>query len=759
MDKQSDAVVFLDEDTSLPDLTKGEAEQYWHILIVDDDPDVHSVTQFALNDLRIQNRKLKFAHAYTALEARKILLQYDEIAVILLDVVMEDDDAGLKLVNYIRKNLARNDVRIILRTGQAGYAPEMAAIRDYEINDYKNKTELTSASLYTAVTSAIRSYEQICTISANQLGLQKIINISSELMALTDLRQFAVKILNRLPTLLNIPVQGFICAPIQMMANTHNEKDKEKDSTENLITNLADNLRIIATTSEYANFTELPLSEVNSDNTKNLIEKTLFAKHNLYEVESTTLFFSNIEGSYLALYLDCGLNTVQFDRHLLDMFCSNVSVCLDNVVLSSKMHQLAFFDPLTGLSNRLQLLQYISHTLSSEQKDESILALIDIDHFAEINDALGHQFGDKLLTAVADRLRQHFSKLCNIARIGNDIFALLGSADLVIPEDILALFTGGFIIDQQLVQLSATIGLIRFEDYALNASDALKDANIALKRAKMQQRGGYFYFTHSMGVDIRKRVHMMHDLRDAFELGQLFLMYQPQIDMRTGKSVGAEALVRWKTPEGKFIPPDQFIPIAEYSGLIVDIGEWVLRTACFELTRLHQLGFTQFQMAINVSQAQFSHPFFMDSLRRALRDTKAPASSIELEITESMAMTDPEQLVKTLQQIKQLGMQISIDDFGTGFSSLSQLQKLNVDKLKIDRAFVNEVNQTGNQGSIAKMIVQLSESLHIKVIAEGVETEDQANTLLGYGCNLAQGYLYSKPLPSDEFHAWLKLNT
>jgi diguanylate cyclase (GGDEF)-like protein len=517
-----------------------------------------------------------------------------------------------------------------------------------------------------------------------------------------------------------------------------------------------DELAIVASTSIYADLVETKISDLTSQKAKSLIEKTFYAKHNLYEIDATSLFFSNIEGSYLILYLDCGLSSSQFDRHLIDMFCSNVSVCLDNVVLSSKMHQLAFFDPLTGLSNRLQLLHYISNTLSSDQKDESILALIDIDHFAEINDALGHQFGDKLLTAVAERLRQKFAKLCSTARIGNDIFALLGSSELVNPDDILAQFNEGFLIDQQLVQLSATIGLIRFEDYTLNASDALKDANIALKRAKSQQRGGYFYFTHSMGVDIRKRVHMMHDLRDAFEFGHLFLMYQPQIDMCTGKGIGAEALVRWKTPDGNFIPPDQFIPIAEYSGLIVEIGEWVLRSACLELVRIHEMGFTQFQMAINVSQAQFSHPFFMDSLRRALRDTKAPAKSIELEITESMAMTDPEQLIKTLQQIKQLGINISIDDFGTGFSSLSQLQKLNVDKLKIDRAFVNEVNHTSNQGSIAKMIVQLSESLHLKVIAEGVETREQANTLLEYGCQLAQGYLYSKPLTSEDFHAWLK---
>jgi EAL domain-containing protein (putative c-di-GMP-specific phosphodiesterase class I) len=248
---------------------------------------------------------------------------------------------------------------------------------------------------------------------------------------------------------------------------------------------------------------------------------------------------------------------------------------------------------------------------------------------------------------------------------------------------------------------------------------------------------------------------MMHALRGAFESERLFLVFQPQVDMRTGQALGAEALLRWKTEEGNFVPPDQFIPIAEYSGLIVNIGEWVLRTACYELVHLRSLGYTDFQMAINVSQAQFSHPLFMQTLHRALHDSKAPPECIELEITESMAMKDPELLIKTLHQIKQLGIRVSIDDFGTGFSSLSHLQKLDVDKLKIDRAFVNEIKDSSGDGSIAKMVVQLGQSLQMEIIAEGVETTMQAETLLSFGCHLAQGYLYAKPMTPDDLHVWL----
>jgi diguanylate cyclase (GGDEF)-like protein len=463
------------------------------------------------------------------------------------------------------------------------------------------------------------------------------------------------------------------------------------------------------------------------------------------------------------IYLDVGLASIGVDQRMMNVFCSNIAVGLDNVMLTSRLHNYAFFDPLTGLSNRLRMLQILNDTLTSPLKAESTLTLIDIDHFSETNDALGHQFGDALLSAVARRLLDHLGDSCQLARVGSDTFAILGHEEMVNPKLILSLFARPFSVDQQDVQLSATMGLVKLGDYEGDGAEAFKDTNIALKRAKNYQRAGYSYFTRDMGVEIRERVRMMHALRAAFELERLFLVYQPQVDMRTGATLGAEALLRWRTEDGKFVPPDQFIPIAEYSGLIVDIGEWVLRSACFELSHLRELGYTDFQMAINVSQAQFSHPLFMQTLHRALQDTKAPPECIELEITESMAMKDPELFIRTLQQIKQLGIRISIDDFGTGFSSLSYLQKLNVDKLKIDRAFVNEINEmngTGlseqsGEGSIAKMVVQLGQSLGLAIIAEGVETPNQASTLLSFGCHMAQGYLYAKPMESVHLQKWL----
>jgi diguanylate cyclase (GGDEF)-like protein len=731
-----DALVFMDE-LSGDHLANNSAPQpNWRVMIIDDDPDVHSATMFALGNLEIQNRSLSFLHAYSATEAREILAHESNIAVILLDVVMEQEDAGLNLVNYVRKTLGLHDVRIILRTGQPGYAPEIDAIRDYDINDYKTKSELTRTKLYTTVTSAIRSYEQICAITANQRGLELIVNASTELMSQKGMQNFAAGVLQQIVLLLGRKIEGLVCSS--------GEDGDQNNSTE---------FNIIAGSHGFTQLIEQKIAKIDKPEIREIIQESLNSKKHCHTQTATVLFFENLGQRSVCVFLQTTLD--ELDKRLIEVFCSNIAVGLNNVMLTSRLHKYAYFDPLTGLANRLKLLQTLNETLVSTDKAKTVLSLIDIDHFAETNDALGHQFGDLLLCTVAKRLLAHFGTSCHLARVGGDTFALLGDESLVNPENISSVFQLPFNIDQQDVQLSSTIGLVRLGNYDGGSSDALKDTNIALKRAKSHQRSSSSYFTVDMGVEIRERVRMMHALRAAFENERLFVVYQPQIDMRTERAVGAEALLRWKTEDGQFVPPDQFIPIAEYSGLIVDIGEWVLRSACFELMELHKLGFTDFKMAINVSQAQFSHPLFLQSLERALLDTQAPAQCVELEITESMAMTDPELLIQTLHHIKRLGAQVSIDDFGTGFSSLSHLQKLNVDKLKIDRAFVNEIGEKSGDGSIAKMIIQLSQSLNIKVIAEGVETEHQADTLMSYGCHLAQGYLYARPLTKEDLRSWL----
>ncbi len=735
-----DDLVFLEEQAA-PAETTG-ARKVWRVMIIDDDEDVHSTTTFALGNLDMQHRPLEFVHAYSASQARELLKDEAEIAVILLDVVMEQDDAGLHLVRYIREVLKLADVRIILRTGQPGYAPEIDAIRDFDINDYKTKSELTRIKLFTTVTAAIRSYEQIRAINASRRGLDMIVRASTSLMALHGVHNFAEGVLAQIADLLGIKADGLLC--VQECPDGH-----------------CNDLFVIASAGSY----HLPgvfMTTLKDQQVREAMERALASRRSLYEADRIALFFAGKASRDFVAYLPIQYPIGEIEERLLEVFCSNVAVGLDNVELLSHLHNAAFYDQLSKLPNRTRLVEILDATLSGPGKDEATLALVDLDHFAETNDALGHQFGDTLLIAVAERLQSSLGSQLTVARIGGDIFAVLGHAQAVNPEKILPLFEPPFSIEGQEVQLSATLGLVRLAEHDGNGTDALKDADIALKRAKLAQRAGHFYFSRSMGVEIRERVRMMHALRNGFAKNELFCVYQPQVDLNTRRPVGAEALLRWKTSDGQFITPDRFIPIAEYSGLIIDIGEMVLRSACMELVRLRERGYTEFMMSINVSQVQFRHPHFLDMLNKALVDTKAPPEFVELEITESVAMEEPDLLIKMLAQIKQTGVSIAIDDFGTGFSSLSYLQRLKVDKLKIDRAFVTEITQSARGSSIAEMVIQLGRNLELLVIAEGVEDEKQAHVLAALGCHQGQGYLFAKPMASDALLDWMgkdKLNS
>lgn len=727
---ERDELVFLDEG---PDEARVPVLP-WRIMIVDDDVDVHTSTTFALANVEMQGRPLQFVHAYCAAEARILLEHETELAVILLDVVMEQADAGLHLVRHVRETLARQDVRIILRTGQPGYAPEMDAIRGYDINDYRSKSELTRAKLFTAVAAAVRSYQQICALQANRAGLERIIGASAELMALHGVRDFGRGVLAQLASLLSLPADGVLCA-------------REAAGG-------ADTLHVMAAVGSCAHLADGALAAQHDAGLHHAAGRALDERRNVRTPGHLALYFAGKSGRDFAACVRLPCAAIAIEQRLLDVFCSVVAVGLDNVELVTHLDQWAFYDQLTGLPNRTRLVELLDATLAGPFRAEAILAVVDIDHFAETNDALGHQFGDALLAAVARRLKTSLSGV-TAARIGSDVFCLLGSFQAVRPGAISALFDAPFSIDGQDVQVAATVGLVRLREHDGSGADALKDGDIALKRAKTQHGASHFYFTRELGVAIRERVRLMHALRSGFARGELYLAYQPQVDLASRRGFGAEALLRWRLEDGQIVAPDRFIPIAEYSGLIIEIGEWVLREACAELVRLRAAGHLDFTMSVNVSQAQFRHPHFVDMLRRALGETGAPPAYVELEITESMAMEEPGLLVQMLAQVKSTGVSIAIDDFGTGFSSLSHLQRLQVDRLKIDRAFVTEITGSPRGSSIAEMVIQLGRNLELSIIAEGVEDERQASILSELGCTLAQGFLFARPLPPQELLAWL----
>jgi diguanylate cyclase (GGDEF)-like protein len=727
---QDDDLVFADETPADAPVKDGAA---WRVLIVDDDADVHSTTTFALGALEMHGRPLQFLHAYSAGEAMDVLARERDIAVILLDVVMEQADAGLHLVRHVRDTLGRHDVRIILRTGQPGYAPEMDAIRGYDINDYRTKSELTRTKLYTSVAAAIRAYEQIHALEDSRTGLAEVVRANTELMALHSVGEMTLGILREVAALAGQPADGLLCACPPGTAGV--------------------GWQVLASCGPSADLACEGMLAAGGPGPASAIARALAERRNLYHDDHLALYFSGKAHRHFAAWLRLARPLDALRRGLIDVFTSSIAVGLDNVALMTALHRAAFYDGLTSLPNRTRLVELVDDSLQA--RADATLCLVDIDQFAETNDALGHQFGDALLVAVAQRLRARLDARLALARIGGDIFCVLGAAELIEPAAVQDLFAAPFSIEGQDVQVSATLGLVRLLEHDGSAADALKDADIALKRAKSLRRGGHFYFSRGMGVEIRERVRLMHALRGGFARGELFLAYQPQVELAARRPFGAEALLRWRTEDGRFVPPDRFIPIAEYSGLIIDIGAWVMREACAELVRVRAAGHLDFTMSINVSQVQFRHPHFIDMLRAALDATGAPPENVELEITESMAMEEPDLLIERLAEIKRTGVSIAIDDFGTGFSSLSYLQRLCVDRLKIDRAFVTEITDAARGSSIAEMVIELGRNLGLSIIAEGVEDEIQAQILQSLGCPLAQGYLFARPLAPQALIEWL----
>ena len=724
-----DELVFAPETTGeVPEDDKG-----WRVLIVDDDMDVHSATKLALKSTRILDRPLEFLHTYSAAETRELLTREKDIAVILLDVVMESEDAGLQLVRTIREDLKLSELRIVLRTGQPGYAPEIQAIRNYDINDYKTKSELTHTRLYTTLTVAIRSYEQIRAINASRRGLEMIVRASGELMEQRGLKNFAAGVITQIAALLDLPPEGLICA-------------RETETGEA-------GMQVIAAAGKYSDLISHSLAEIPAPEVRSAIEQALSCGESCYAAHSTTLLLEG-RGRRIAVYLENRHKIESFDRHLLEVFCANITIGFENTALYSKLHNLAYFDPLTGLPNRLRFLHELDERVISGHKIDSTAALIDIDGFAETNDALGHQFGDHLLKAVAERLTARLPN-CIVARISGDTFGVLGDANNLTPVALSLLFHEPFHVDEHELVITTTQGFLKLEEIEGSGGDALKSTSIALKRAKQSHRGEYSFFTREMDIEIRERVKLLHALRMAFDNERLFLMYQPQVELATGRPVGVETLIRWRTDDGRFVPPDRFIPLAEHSGLIIGIGLWVLRMACHEQVRLERAGFA-LRVAINVSVAQFRHPEFIDTVRQALEDSGASPSLIELEITESMAMEDTDFVTAQLHRLTSLGITMAIDDFGTGFSSLAYLQKLPVHRLKIDKSFVQDICTDPRGRQIPETVIQLGRRLGLTVIAEGIEEENQAQALLELGCEEAQGFFYGRPMETRHLYAWLE---
>jgi len=427
------------------------------------------------------------------------------------------------------------------------------------------------------------------------------------------------------------------------------------------------------------------------------------------------------------------------------------------------LEDMALHDRLTGLFNRYALEARLNQALSHARRDgrRSALMFIDLDRFKSVNDTLGHAAGDELLQTVAQRLGTSIRETDTLARQGGDEFILAVddvkdiNAVGMLAQKMLDLIAQPIRLGGLDLNVSASIGISLFPDDGAELSELMKNADIAMYQAKAAGRGAFRFFNASMNSAALARLHLENDLQHALERREFVLHYQPQVRYTNGAILGMEALIRWQRPDGQLVSPLDFIPIAEDNGLIIPIGEWVLREACHSLAQWRKLGHTSLRMAINISARQFRSAGLVEAIRRALADFALPAHCLELEITESVAMENPQETIRTLRAIKDMGVSLSIDDFGTGYSSLAYLKLFPIDYLKLDRAFVKDIEVDPNDAVICAAAVSLAHSMKLKVVAEGVESAAQAVYLNDQGVDLMQGFLFSRPVQRDSVPALL----
>jgi diguanylate cyclase (GGDEF)-like protein len=431
-----------------------------------------------------------------------------------------------------------------------------------------------------------------------------------------------------------------------------------------------------------------------------------------------------------------------------------------------RVHHIAFHDDLTALPNRLMLTQRLDRALSRHRRAATTLAILymNLDRFKVINDSLGHEAGDVLLCLVADRLRAQLREGDSLARVGGDEFVVLienydnSIAVSACAQRLVEQLSAPYLLDKKDCHVTVSIGISTFPADGGDSQSLLKAADVAMFRAKETGRNNYQYYLPSMNIHTLERLELESDLRRALERGEFFLHYQPKVEIASGLITGVEALLRWKHPLRGLVPPLDFIPLAEETGLIVPIGEWVLATACARTKAWQGRGLPKLSVAVNLSARQFADTMLLAKLTRIIHASGLDPSLLELEITESVVMSNGESAVGVLEKLKSIGVQIAIDDFGTGYSSLGYLKRFPIDILKVDRSFIRDIPADSGDMKITRAIIAMAHGLRLKVVAEGVETAEQLEFLGSQSCDAVQGYFLYRPLQEEELADVLERN-
>lgn len=740
---EDDDLDFLDGEDDAP--TQDVSAEPWIVAIIDDAADVHQATNLALSGFTFENRPVRLLRANSGAEGRTLFETHDDIALAIIDVVMESASAGLDLVDWIRSSHRNDLTRIVLRTGEPGYAPRTEVIINHEIDDYKEKTELDRTRLITTVVMGLRGYRQITTIERTRLSLRKLIDGLGQLYRdQAAVRPFAEAILAQLATLLRVEPEGVVCV-----------QDGGPGSAAKAAT---DGVQILAAAGSMAAYTEKSVTVLPDTEVVALIQECLEAQEPRRSAVGTCFPLATPSGRRAAIYVAVALDEADTANHdLLRLFTVNASVGYENAALFEHVRTLAYTDQRTGLPSFAAFVELVNETLASGVAlDRIAVFTVSPVRFTMIETALGEDRAADVLRRLGDRLRGAVPG-CRIVALGHqDRFHMLVVSDgpLVVGRLSEAIQHGlepPIDVDGLGLCLRVRTGVALAgapTEEPMDAHLLARQATTALAELRYRGNGHHLVFQPEMAATTRQRLKLASLLTDR-QKTVIALHYQPIIAAGTKKIVAAEALLRMTTDDGEELPTGSVIAAAEASGLIGDIGRWVIDRACADIATMGDR--FRGRIHVNISILQLNTGNFQALLTELMERYGVVPNRLCLEVTESVFLDDDETVTSMLSWARDQGMTISLDDFGTGYSSLSYLRKLPVDGLKIDQSFIKDMEESADSQALVASIAAVAKALKKHVTAEGVETQWQARRVADLGVDTIQGWLYSKALPLDRF--------
>lgn len=730
MPQNTDEVIKIYDDSDEHEPSPSTPIPKWKILMVDDEMLVHKATEFALEKHTILGRKLELTHAYSAEEARDLFRSGERFAVALIDVVMESNEAGLELIEWIRSEGYESE-RLIIRTGQPGYAPELSVLKKYDINDYRTKNELTSSKLISVLITAIRSYYQLIMIKKSRKGLKNIVDASSNLFLQDNLEKLSYGALTQLTDMLEIDANGFVCS--------YNEKCYEDNSCRvKMLSGIGKYQNLIG--DELEEFPEKEVFEVY----KNALGKNMYTDNS----GTIALIVPGVQDKEIFIYIESGVQLNDAMLDLIVIFANNIDLAFRNLELLNALNNKAYIDESTGIPNQNSMMKMLDSVISESEK-EYVLVEMHSPNWETIYGYFGIEMSNKLQGGIYNLITSTETGVIHAAKLNNGNLALLFEKQNFSAEELSKYLVFSFTHQKTKIQLTVEIGVTEISAYEKDAYEIIKHSNLATFWARSNTEKPIAFYDEFIMGQIENRIFLLSKLQKALQQEEdpIEIYFQPKVNALDEKIVGAEALARWNTISS----PDIFIPLIEESGLSSLLNDLLLEKVGGFAKYRRDNYLKALPVSINLSMKDMVKTGFAEELIDKLRLHQLGTDEIEFEITESRMMKNISKTISELSVLHRAGYRISIDDFGTGYSSLNYLAQLPADVIKIDKSFIKSLSPINARKSIVSTIIAIAENRGMEVIAEGVENSNQVMALLFFGCEICQGFYYHKPMTIDSF--------